>query len=307
MARPLRKRKQISPVLFITFGAVIMLACAFIGYKMLSKKNCEDLKGEINISSDNGQYLAGEPIRFTYSGDQLDSIRWDFGDNTPGNMSTDVYHTFQLPGAYEVKAICNGECVLKKPIEVLLNKEFVPEETMEISIRQSADIIRVGETVTFECIAANDTSWIWSFTDDKSATSKERKQLATYKFRDVCEGGGVSVFVNGKHPQSIKVNVLPEQTKALKTGAKPIEFTASDFVKMFKQNQGGGDNTIKITAKNSRLLCEKAVVIIDGQKPKLNTFLDKHQMSSDINIEKYNIKVERNAECGAYQFTLTKK
>jgi PKD repeat protein len=165
---------RIDENVFITMGAVCLLALIVLGFQYAGRETCQPVSIAYSDS-----LMAGNIVRFRADMPGGRTYSWNFGDGTSKEeKATTTTHIFKNAGQYEVSVLVNGSCeqtrtIVVKEAPIVVNTGMLP-------VIISSDTLYTGKPATFTDGSTTSTSWEWSFGETNSVN--DTNQTATYTY-----------------------------------------------------------------------------------------------------------------------------
>lgn len=165
---------RIDENVFITMGAVCLLALIVLGFQYAGREICQPVSIAYSDS-----LMAGNIVRFRADMPGGRTYSWNFGDGTSKEeKTTTTTHIFKNAGQYEVSVLVNGSCeqtrtIVVKDAPIVVNTGMLP-------VIISSDTLYTGVPAKFTDGSTTSTSWEWSFGETNSVN--DTNQTATYTY-----------------------------------------------------------------------------------------------------------------------------
>lgn len=165
---------RIDENVFITMGAVCLLALIVLGFQYAGRETCQPVSIAYSDS-----LMAGNIVRFRADMPGGSTYSWNFGDGaSKEEKANTTTHIFKNAGQYEVSVLVNGSCeqtrtIVVKDAPIVANTGMLP-------VIISSDTLYTGKPATFTDGSTTSTSWEWSFGETNSVN--DTNQTATYTY-----------------------------------------------------------------------------------------------------------------------------
>lgn len=133
-----------------------------------------------SATADIDTLCAGYEVHFEGTGEGVTAYNWMFVGGTP-ETSTEQNPTvtYNTPGTYNVVLIASNP--VDTTIVVMENNiVVVPRVYTALAMVPEGEFATVGDTITFNNVSENATSWMWSFEGGNPRTSTEENPSVTY-------------------------------------------------------------------------------------------------------------------------------
>lgn len=219
------KKKVFDRNILIIVGFVVLLALAFIIFRLVTTKKCPEVKFQIVEQNPTEK----TPINFVDQTEGATRWEWDFGDSTEHVFSQTATHTYATAREYIVTLKVNGSCAQTQHL-IVTSQYIQVDTTLPVGNISGPATVTLGKAATFKDISNNAQSWEWDFGESGTidATTKE----ATYTFQKAGMHTVQLIINNNGKSVSAKVNVIYVNPEAVAGIKNKNQISEEDFIAM---------------------------------------------------------------------------